>query len=232
MVSSTPIRPGLPNRPLKPYIALKRAKSVTIAVGIRCLNAIVLGSDSQVTWAGSHKTNESKFLSISSWNGINNWTVGFVYSGWPHAAKKLQQDLRDRLLPVPNTTVPDTTLDQVKEAILEFIPQDLSIIAVFSMQNAQSTLLVVHEGRIREADDIEYIGCADSSLMHYLADQVETSEPFGTDEAANIAAKLIGNAKRYIDGCGGPTILITIKNGLIVLWTESNIEILERQSGF
>jgi hypothetical protein len=88
-------------------------------------------------------------------------------------------------------------------------------------------LLVAHEDKIREGQTIEYIGCGDSSLLHFLADRIDDSEPFDVDDAAVIAAHLVGNAKKYIDGCGGPTQIVTLKDGRITFWEESKVQNME-----
>jgi hypothetical protein len=38
----------LPKKPIKPYIPKKRAKAVTIAIGIQCMDAVILAADSQI----------------------------------------------------------------------------------------------------------------------------------------------------------------------------------------
>ncbi len=61
----------LENRTHRPYNPpsqktpqIKRAISMTIGIGIKCTDGVVLSSDTQITFPGSHKYYESKIFTV------------------------------------------------------------------------------------------------------------------------------------------------------------------------
>lgn len=56
---------------------LPQVKAVTIGVGFKCVNGVVLCFDTQLAWEGSHKGYKRKIYTHSG----NGWTAAFSFAG-------------------------------------------------------------------------------------------------------------------------------------------------------
>ena len=61
---------------------LPKGRAVTIGMGFRCSDGIVVCADTQITWQG-HKDYECKVYYLSG----HDWTMASVYAGSPHLMK-------------------------------------------------------------------------------------------------------------------------------------------------
>jgi hypothetical protein len=64
----------------RPKRLAPRRQAVTIGIGFKCIDGVVLAADQQVTWGESHKSYERKFRSHSSGD---EWNASFTFSGSP-----------------------------------------------------------------------------------------------------------------------------------------------------
>jgi 20S proteasome alpha/beta subunit len=88
----------LPKQPTKPYIRperkQERKRPMTIALGIRTPDGIVLCSDSQLTVPQQMKYYDQKIRAF--WNG-EDWSLALTYSGDPERMQRICESMEKSL---------------------------------------------------------------------------------------------------------------------------------------
>jgi hypothetical protein len=180
---------------------------VTIGVGFKCGDGIVIGSDSQITFENSHKYFENKIYDVRT----PNWTAVFTFSDdadlmrvfWGKFLKYMEE---------PEHACPSSSLELMAsvESTLGLLESAdaLSMIGALVVPN-KDFLMVASSGRnIWVARDYEYTGIGESSLLRYLARFLcHESAPayvYTCSQARLLTMYLIYCAKNYVNGCGGP----------------------------
>ena len=86
---------------------LPRAKAVTIGIGFRCVDGVVLCADNQITFPGSHKFYERKLYQASGKD--NEWQAGFTFAGTLDLMKNFYENfveaMQDAKPPVEAATI-------------------------------------------------------------------------------------------------------------------------------
>jgi hypothetical protein len=199
-----------------------RRQVVTIGVGIKCADGIVLSSDTLITVQGSHKFYQTKFYPIDLLD--NAGRICFIFSGEPD----LMNMFRDKFLkeitsmeyaPTVQGTrdVIEKILQQMEHEIINSLDRGggLSTLCAMAIDNSL-VLLKTSETSVHEVNFYDYLGAGDSSLIRYLT-PLFLFEPVSLKKATVIAAYFVAKAKAFVDGCGGETTLMQIlPNGKLV----------------
>lgn len=195
---------------------LSKRKAVTIGVGFKCSNGIVLAADTQMTWKDSHKYYECKLYPHRQ----HEWTVVFTFAGDPSLMKSFNDKFGDamKLCPAPHAVgkIKDTI-----ETVLQFFdvlrdqPTDLNLLCAVSVPSVGHALFKTQGHIIHEVHSYDYVGFGDSSVLRYLgpllADLHVSVVPsvdrfqYIQRQAVVIATYLVLKAKTHVDGCGGDT---------------------------
>jgi hypothetical protein len=194
---------------------------MTVGVGFRCIDGIVICADTQITFPQSHKYFENK----TSFHFYPGAMVGFTYAGNP----MLMGSFAYRFLPEleaglsqghPSVPLVHCILEDVLEDMnhLETDPDGLEMlcgIVTPAMKSPQeqsqegTALLITNRQIVKEAGNVIYIGVGDSSLLRFLRGLFSSRE-FTVKQALTLGTYIVLLAKTYIEGCGGETTAIVM----------------------
>jgi 20S proteasome alpha/beta subunit len=195
---------------------------LTIGIGFRCVDGIVIASDTQITYGGSHKRYEYKIFEHRE----ASWSAIFTYAGDPDLMRRFFADFL-AVASVPGniqflssvsgiSQIVEITLTAMS-SILAANSMGLSILGAVAVHNQEIALVKASNGAVCIARDYEYVGIGDSSLLRFLETLICAPIGMGTyryEQAFRIATYLVYQAKQYIDGCGGDTsVSILLPNG-------------------
>jgi 20S proteasome alpha/beta subunit len=186
-----------------------RKSALTIGIGFRCVDGIVIASDTQITYPGSHKRYEYKIFEHRE----ALWSAIFTYAGEPDLMREFFGNFLASTSNPANTSFLSSCSGICKliEISLRSVRRNagLSIIGALNVVPNQELLMVkTSKSNISIARDYEFVGIGDSSLLAFLEKLI--CVPIGTgtyryEQAFRIATYLVYQAKQYIDGCGGDT---------------------------
>lgn len=177
---------------------------MTIVVGFRCVDGIVMCADRQITAAGAFKYHEPKI----SKEDFDNFSAVFSYAGSSELANEVHDKICSSLHKTPITKDVIEIVRETTEGILSdmarwYTDLDLQmLIGVNSWQEGVDLLKFGGKG-VYVARDFEYLAFGDSSLIRFLADKLY-SKTMDIKAGMDLAIYLVKKAEDYIDGCGGP----------------------------
>jgi hypothetical protein len=212
---------------------------VTIGIGFKCIDGIVLAADQQVTWRDSHKSYERKLCGHSSGK---EWNATFTYAGSPVLWKSFNDKFGEAmaLLPVPPTV---KSIRDVIETVLSFFddlkqePENLSLLCAVTVPGDDHLLFRTSGYVIHKITDYEFVGFGDSSLLRFLGPLITASPPVATPDqmgrivrqAVMMATYLVMKAKTHVDGCGGDTDVFVVRpDTSLTLWSLTEIYKMEQ----
>jgi len=203
-------------------IVLRRAykgKPMTVALGFRCEDGIVLCADTQITKEGALKYYQKKTFLVE---GSDRWSVGFTYSGNPDVMDLVIEKMRERFLPDgievydekgERNIYLEPTIGVVREIVEEVLIQvskkhkkemdSLEMLCAVSIAGKALEMFRTKRTLVAEAQ-WECLGIGDSPLIRYLA-EVFNWPHMSTKQALLLAVYMVQQAKKYVDGCGGDT---------------------------
>jgi 20S proteasome alpha/beta subunit len=196
-----------PHRLVRPkFQRLRTESSVTIALGMKCMDGVLVAADRQITKEGGLKYQQDKILVGGT--VVSSFTMDFAlaYAGSPDLAKGLLNKVGMATLKVceGNVFTPSTVQSAIEDVLTIKETRDLETIIIFGGPNISPFMLRTRETRV-VFGTMEYIGAGDSSVLRYLADLIKF--PLALERAKIVGAYLISVANRYIDGCGfGPDV--------------------------
>jgi hypothetical protein len=218
----TPLRRYLPSLS-RSYLhtRAREAKAMTIGIGFKCSNGVVLCADSQISKEGGLKYNEKKIYTINGVHPSDHDYHGITlcYAGDPDIMKLLCERI-DGLF--GQTCAPqdwdgsglitwnDMFRGEVEKTLRGLYKthsakdQQLELLcAIFSKEAGVS--LYRAQGRVvRSSEHAECIGVGDSSVLRFLADLFATRE-LSVLQGLTLGCYMVAKARTYIAGCGGPT---------------------------
>jgi 20S proteasome alpha/beta subunit len=178
---------------------------VTIGIALRCSDGIVLGSDRQMTRSGSDKFYQQKVFhdlhddQILALTGADDPT--------------LVKEVWDKLRAVPRQDR-TASLGDCLESILNDMGRlrtDLPLQLLVGMADGQGTELVGFTGKgLYAIQAYEFVGAGDSSLLRFLVERLHRAD-LPVSRALHLGAYLLGRAKDYVDGCGGPSDMLALR---------------------
>ena len=195
--------------------------AVTIALGFNCNDGVVLCSDSQITKEGGLKFNESKLDLIALQGVKENWAVGITYAGSPEFKKLFMEKFTPAVWAMQPKPSPGEIRASI-ERILDDIHRqhrssmNLELLCAISVPPGPNELLVSRNKLVREAQ-AQCLGAGDSSIVRYLSELL-LSYKLHWKAALQIAVYIVQQAKKFMDGCGGPTEAQVVRNGGIHLY--------------
>ena len=186
---------------------------MTVGIGFKCMGAIVLGADTQITWPGNHKYYENKIFLHGEGGSNDPWSIAFTYAGNPNLAKSFHGKFvaATPLIPRP------VTAQKLQEAVE-------AVLSLFTFDSDQNYLQMigglVAEGEVRLIETtgavvnpvprVATIGVGDSSVLRFLKPLI-ADKAFSVRPAVNAAIALVLQAKRYVDQCGGDTNVVVLR---------------------
>src|SRR5208337_2942352 len=201
---------------------LPERKAVTIGIGFKCKDGVVLCADQQITWSGGHKYYENKIYPLQT----DEYTVAFTFAGNPNLMKSFKGkfDAAMKLFPPPYTG------ERIQDAIetvlglmdaLDTDPDGLHMVCSVVIPGQEIRLIKTARKVVSQVSDYvayDYVGVGDSSLLRYLADLLtnRSNGEFMERHACMLGTFLVCRAKAFVDGCGGDTdILVLHKQGML-----------------
>jgi 20S proteasome alpha/beta subunit len=188
---------------------------VSIAIAVRCTDGIVLCADTQITWAGSHKSYERKISAIG--RDAPRACVVFAYAGNPELMKMFVENFsnifRDTQYVVSVAAIRQTIVDVLEEmgSVVANDAVGLTMLCGVSLEGEEDIVLLKISGQIiRPVDLYDYVGVGDCSVVRYLSKVLFQSRNSTVKTASLRAVYLILQAKAFIDECGGETDLINL----------------------
>jgi 20S proteasome alpha/beta subunit len=196
-----------PHRLVRPkFERLRTENSVTIALGMKCLDGVLVAADRQITKEGGLKYQQDKILLGGTIVSKFPMDFALAYAGSPDLAKNLVGKVAEATVRACNEGVFTPTLVQsaIEDVLTAKDTKGLETLIIFGGPNISPFMLRTRETRV-VFGKMEYIGAGDSSVLRYLADLIKF--PLPLDRAKILGAYLISAANRYIDGCGfGPDV--------------------------
>ena len=188
---------------------------MTIGIGFKCVDGIVICADTQITVEGSHT-----FYAPKVWDyrePDDKWSVVFTYAG----SVDLMDSFKDKLIRFLGDNEPATTLDlkDATEIVLNNMrsvaKRGLDMLGALCIPDKELRMIKTSDRLVSNAADYEYVGAGDSSLLRCLADIVCTTRGphynHTSEQAVKIGTYLIQKAKRYTaDSCGGDTEIFVL----------------------
>lgn len=209
------------------YPARKLVKAMTIAIGFRCSNSLILCTDSQVSSVDHHKYYEQKIFAIEAPNGV----VVLAYSGLPSLIKevfgKTYKQLEETEITVDFVYgVLDTILTDMGRQYAEV---QLQLVAAFSARKQPLEMLAFDGKGLHTGDYFSCFGVGDTSLVHYLKDSLY-SPGMDTEHGKALAIYLVSKAKKYVDHVEGDIQLTVVKENGIWETFDGDPEIWDKDS--
>jgi 20S proteasome alpha/beta subunit len=198
---------------------------MTVVVGLRCESGIVLCADQQVSAPGAFKYNECKINTET----ISDESVIFAYSGLPSLAREAREKITKKL---EGVRVSYDSVYRASDEVLTdmgrlYAQMELQMLIGTAVLFEESTLLKFDGKGLHVADDYNFLGVGDSSLLRFLAEAMYSKQMNNTD-AVNLAIYLVRKAEKYIDGCGGPIDAAILHWGDEICEMLSNAEVQDR----
>ncbi len=180
---------------------------MTVGVGFLCADGVMLCADDQITWRESHKYYERKIYPVYDSKAS---VVAATFSGNPDLMKSFVGKFKASMghMPEPHTA---DRIQETIETVLTFFdvlkdePTQLNLLCGIVIPNKEFRLVKSDGYVVRDVPRFDYVGIGDSSVLRFLSPLLVRRREFFLQEAFNIAAYMVFQAKRYVDGCGGST---------------------------
>jgi len=206
-----------------PKFALRtgEGKPLTIVLGLRCRDGLVLCADQLMSIQGSHKYYEEKISLIDG----QGWCIAFGYAGSPLTSKALQKSIEPKLLSLKDEDVNAQNIRIIVDEALgrmfskkQYGKFDQLLVAVsgkaeppelFELRPPQRNLL--------PAENFTCLGVGESPLIRYLGSSVY-SRDIDTDLGTNVGIYLVAKAIEFIEYCGGKTNVLVLRSEGVSEW--------------
>jgi hypothetical protein len=217
----------LPKKPERPYIR-PVVDDMTIAIGIRAADGIVLCSDSQLTVPLQMKYYDSKIRTI---NFTDQWSCALTYSGDPERMQRIYELMDESLRRVSEVNEDrvrscfESALTDVRESIRSEY-ENIDALCAFARKMTLAEerawsdkglhLFAGKNGAVtKPTNEFSVLGVGNAPLTRYLETLLSS---FGQayieyTMAMVIGAYIVEQAKKYIDGCGGDLQMCVLRSG-------------------
>lgn len=199
-----------PPYPPSPQLA-PRKEAVTIVVGFRCSDGIVICADRQITSEGAFKYHEPK-ISVEEFDAFS---AVFAYAGLPGLAQEVHAKVTQTLRQAAAEENIIETVRETTDAILSNMGRlynELNLQMLIGVNSwAEGTDLLKFDGKaVHVARNFEYLAWGESSLIRFLSDKLYSTE-ITTKSGVDLGIYLVKKAEDYIDGCGGPIDVVVLE---------------------
>jgi 20S proteasome alpha/beta subunit len=194
-----------------PRRRMEHAK-MTIGMGFRCSDGVVLACDSLVTLSGVYKEHQHKLVFLEKDGAV----IASCYAGTPNLASSFYHRLEQRMQTSEPTSA-QGIMDAISELAQDFKkkhPKDMpyeQFLFAISLAGQKPKLARLENGIVDEPTT-PCIGIGNSALVKYLISKL-TWYPAMIESASYLvvlAAYVVAQAKEFIDGCGGDTSAVII----------------------
>jgi len=192
---------------------------MTIGLGMKLRDGIILAADRQMTAQGSHKYEEDKIFWIE---GVH-WNVFLTYCDSPSIAKEAKEKIEAALSPLDNNFSSEDYESPSLKAIKEEVEITLKEISNRYYENPAVELLVVIETQLEESQIFLYrdrafhavdgfcvIGCGDSPLFQYLKKAYSPKDSL--EYGKKLAAYVLAKTGELVDKCGKGSDMLVINH--------------------
>jgi hypothetical protein len=199
----------------------QKGKAVTIGIGFRCEDGIVLCADTQITYPAYHKYYDHKIYHHSE---NNEYTTAFTFSGNPNLMRMFFDKFCEAVA-VAQRPLTESKIRDVIETVLGCMDvldnDELHLLCGIVVPPSGMKFLKTERKIVSEVPSrFDFVGVGDSSLLRYLAPLLTQRPSYKAEQACYLGIYLTLQAKRYVDGCGGETDAIVLKkNGSVSLLT-------------
>jgi 20S proteasome alpha/beta subunit len=183
---------------------------MTFVAGFRCLDGLVLCSDSRES-DGHVDRNVRK---LSSYHVSDEWGVAIGGAGDAFLIRKFRSRLFDLLGNGNYDRVgTEVHIESALTTMQQQHPDDelKFVVGLFSQQPWEVNLYRAEQGRISPQDAFCFIG-QDATLANFIVESIFDPR-VRVDEAARLAIFVTSLMKRHADGVGGPTQCLTHTKG-------------------
>lgn len=191
---------------------------MTIAIGMRFRDGLVLAADQELSVEGSHKFQEEKIFHEEG----KHWELFFSYADTPTLAKEAQEKITNKLSQIEDTLDEQygeyVTIKQIREVTestliemgrRQYEPLRLQMLIVGLTPLETPEMWIYSDGGFHIAEPFTPLGMGDLSLIKYLEmlhsfkDTLEIGERFAT--------YLVSKAIKHIHRVGGSPDIVSIK---------------------
>jgi len=210
---------------------------VSIGLGIKCIDGVVLCADTQYTAPGSHKFYDRKIFVVGRDNPTT-W-VSFAFAGNPDLMRMFDERfssiVQDRSYSSTLVAIRQTLAD-VLEEMDQKIASDQSglyMLCGITVAEEEPVLLKISRQIVCPVDLYDYVGVGDCSVVRYLSKVLFQSPKMTVKAASLLGTYLILQAKTFVDECGGETDLVALlPNGKINVKDRGITGSYEQQAGW
>ena len=198
---------------------------MTIAIGMRCFDGIVLAADQQITAPNGTKYSEEKIRIIDG----RDWVLAITYADSTGLMKEAQKKILDFVLKTPDREITPDAVYTISEHILIGMGRqqkdlNLQLLIAISTIYAGPEMFMFDGSGLQRADGFNCLGAGDSSVIRYLSKSLY-SPLLATENGKNFGIYLVAKAMKFVEGCGEPINVAIIKRGGIFTWlVKSEIE--------
>jgi 20S proteasome alpha/beta subunit len=192
---------------------------VTIGIGFRCADGIVLVADQQISYGTYYKKYECKIFT----HNTSDWAIGMIYSGDPELMRVVDEKFTEAMVNTYQSKKPGTaseikkllekTLSGMKTLDAAQDPEGFYMLCGVVIPNKEMALIRTERKKVREVKELSsYVGIGDSSVLQYLTKiLVANNNVLNAKQAMYIGVYLTVQAKAYIHACGGETDSMILK---------------------
>jgi hypothetical protein len=188
---------------------------VTIGVAFNCHEGIVICSDTQMS-TGSMKFYENKIETYYINRSATPCCIAVTYAGdlavfksfWDRFCAKLKSD--DEIASPPKVKV---ALEDTLAAMNLLDGQGYPTLYLLcgATQSGHLPILLKCQGdTVHTVTAVDFVGSGDSSVIRYLSRMLYLQNVGDVSSAIKLGTYVVGQAKLYVDGCGGDTDIVLL----------------------
>jgi len=181
---------------------------MAVVVGLRCKEGLVVCANRQMSAPSASKSYERR-LTIE-----RSQSILFAYAGQPSLAREAREKISEK---IGQAQMPSSLLYLAADEVLadlrgRNVELDLQVLIGISAASEEPALFMFDGKALRVADEFNFLGVGDSSLLRFLAAMKHSLE-LNIDELASLAVDLLRKAEGYIEPSGGHIDIAIMKSG-------------------
>ena len=183
---------------------------MTIVLGFRCTDGVVICADQQITAPGAFKYHQTK-ITVEDFEGFS---AVFAYAGQPGLALEVHDKIAKVLRDLGEQESVSDAVRQSVDSVLSdmgrlYTQLELQMLIGTTAVHQKAALVGFDGKSVHAALPFNYLGIGESSLIRFLAQKLYTTK-IDIRVGVDLGAYLIKKAEDYIDGCGGPIDVVTM----------------------
>ncbi len=183
---------------------------MTIVLGFRCADGVVMCADQQITAPGAFKYHQTK-ITVEDFEGFS---AVFAYAGQPGLALEVHDKIAKVLRDLGEQKSVSDAVRQSVDSVLSdmgrlYTQLELQMLIGTTAVHQKAALVGFDGKSVHAALPFNYLGIGESSLIRFLAQKLYTTK-IDVRAGVDLGAYLVKKAEDYIDGCGGPIDVVTL----------------------